>query len=241
MESRKEKIQKGLNNEIYHKLNTINMSNEFDTLTSTAQLADILDGYMSKIENKNLFETNNDLKILDSIDIDVEIDENEILKEYNNQIHETQNEEVVGLETLSNLLEEDNSELIQNITAQDLIEIDDNFDMTIDKLEQEKNTENTLIEEEIIDNNENDFFEEEVIDNNENDFLEEELIDNNENDFLEKEIIDNNKNLEEEQENISNEILENKRLGLTPKKIDILVIIVLIMLIILILYKRLGV
>ncbi len=94
---RKTRIKDGLNSDIYNKVEKLDQIKD-ETQSSTAKLADILDGYETKHEDLNFTKPLEDLEILDSEDVEIEINDEEFLEEYNNQVHG------MGLNTLDDLL-----------------------------------------------------------------------------------------------------------------------------------------
>ena len=113
-------IQKGLEKEIYSKLESLEGFND-DTFSSTEKLANILDGYMTEVEDINVEEndeTNNldEMVILEENEISVEVDDSEVLNEYNAKIHD------FNLDTLSDMLEQDkvDKEITKEFTEEEL-------------------------------------------------------------------------------------------------------------------------
>ncbi len=124
MQDRKEKIKSGLDNDIYSKIDQLEDLKD-DTLSSTSKLVNILDGYETKVDNIDFERPSNELEIFDEEDMEIEINDQEILDDYNNKIHG------VGLNTLDDLLSEAVPSYTKELSAptQELDEIDtENFD-----------------------------------------------------------------------------------------------------------------
>lgn len=103
-QDRIKKIKEGLNSDIYSKLDEIEHYPETD-VSPTSKLANILDGYLTKVDNLNIDEDIKELKILDDQEVEVEVDETDILREYNNKIHDFETEDLEDLEELNNSLQ----------------------------------------------------------------------------------------------------------------------------------------
>ena len=96
IKNREEKIKKSLEKEIYNDLNKLDYLDD-DTFASTEKLANILDGYMTKVDDLNI-EDDQSLEILDEMEVNIEASDENILNEYNEKIHE------FGLDTLNDIL-----------------------------------------------------------------------------------------------------------------------------------------
>ncbi len=133
MSTRKDKIKSGLDNELYSKIDELNNLTD-DTLSSTASLADILDGYETKVDNMSITKPLDELQILDEKDVEIEIDDEDILTDYNNQVHG------VGLNTLDDLLNSPTPSYTEELARLDDIETED-FVNDFDKDDSEKTQE----------------------------------------------------------------------------------------------------
>jgi hypothetical protein len=145
-------IQKGLEKEIYSKLEKLEDFND-DTFSSTEKLANILEGYMTEVEDievENDDVTNNldEMVILEENEISVEVDDSEVLNEYNAKIHD------FNLDTLSDILEQDkiDKEITKEFTEEEL-----------DMVENSKFTQEIIPEDNIIDLDEEEILEEKII------------------------------------------------------------------------------
>ena len=94
---------------------------EDDTFSSTEKLANILDGYMTEVDDINVEEVEettelDELVILEESEISVEVDDSEVLNEYNAKIHD------FNLDTLSDILEQDkiDKEITKEFTEEEL-------------------------------------------------------------------------------------------------------------------------
>ena len=106
------RIKTGLNSDIYSKVDELD-GLEDDTFSSTSKLADILDGYLTKVDN---------IKIEDEIEL--EIDDTEILMDYNQRIHDFNEDTSEGINTdeISELLsqiQDDSEPEIINMSTDD--------------------------------------------------------------------------------------------------------------------------
>lgn len=147
MKSRLDKIKKGLDSDIYNKLSDIeNLSD--DTLTSTESLADILEGYETKVDGMDFTKPLEELEILDEEDIEIEIDNEEILHDYNNQVHG------VGLNTLDDLLNSPTPSYTEDLAKVNDINTEDfNNDVAnVDDMETQEIFTQNLTSPEAIDN-----------------------------------------------------------------------------------------
>lgn len=84
--NRENEVKNGLKKDIYTQIEELE-DLEDNTLSSTAKLANILDGYATKIDDLEITKAN-DIEIVEQKDVDVEIKEEELLDDYNNQIHD---------------------------------------------------------------------------------------------------------------------------------------------------------
>lgn len=96
-QNRVDEIKKGLDSDVYKKINELDQLKD-ETLASTEKLANILDGYVTKMENFAVSDETGEFEVLNEAEIEMEVDDKDILKEYNEQIHD------FGLETLTELL-----------------------------------------------------------------------------------------------------------------------------------------
>ncbi|MGL5020506.1 MAG: hypothetical protein ACRC5R_00565 [Mycoplasmatales bacterium] len=145
--NREERIKKSLEKEIYSNLNQLDYLDD-DTFASTEKLANILDGYMTKVDDLDI-EDNQGLEILDEMEINIEANDENILNEYNEKIHE------FGLDTLNDILATTyiNEELEEEISIDEVVQeeviideevekILDNIDDTISNIDQNSITQN---------------------------------------------------------------------------------------------------
>lgn len=95
---REEEIKRSLKDDIYTHLNRLE-NLEDDTFASTKRLANILEGYVTKVDDLSIEEENKVLEILEELEVNIEASDDRILTEYNAKFHE------MGLDTLSQILE----------------------------------------------------------------------------------------------------------------------------------------
>ncbi len=103
---RVDELKKSLDSDVYKKIDSLERLKD-DTLTSTEKLVDILDGYMTKLDD---FEVNEDLTTMEVVsenEIDIEVDDRDMLREYNAKIHDFE------LDTLTELLSESDAKQVQ--------------------------------------------------------------------------------------------------------------------------------
>lgn len=110
MDNREKKIQEGLKKDIYRQVEQLDNLEDV-TVSSTEKLANILDGYLTKIDEESLEEFKDQFEIVDSQNIEIEVDDKDLLKKYNDQLHDN------NLETLDNLLASNN--LVQDTDVED--------------------------------------------------------------------------------------------------------------------------
>ena len=117
------RIKTGLNSDIYSKVDELD-GLEDDTFSSTSKLADILDGYLTKVDNIKIEDEIDDLRIIDEDEIELEIDDTEILMDYNQRIHDFNEDTSEGINTdeISELLsqiQDDSEPEIINMSTDD--------------------------------------------------------------------------------------------------------------------------
>jgi hypothetical protein len=95
---REEEIKRSLKEDIYTHLNRLE-NLEDDSFASTKRLANILEGYVTKVDDLTIEEENKVLEILEELEVNIEASDDRILTEYNAKFHE------MGLDTLSQILE----------------------------------------------------------------------------------------------------------------------------------------
>ncbi len=95
--SRLDKIKNDLNNDIYKKIESLENLYD-DTISSTEKLVNILDGYMSELKDFDIEEDITTMEVVVDEEVDIEVEDEDMLREYNEQIHE------FGLDTLTELL-----------------------------------------------------------------------------------------------------------------------------------------
>lgn len=105
--SRVEEIEKSLETDVYRKIEALENLRD-DTISSTEKLVDILDGYMTKLEDIEIEEDITTMEVVVDKEIDIEVEDDDMLREYNEQIHD------FGLETLTELLSKDEKEKIDS-------------------------------------------------------------------------------------------------------------------------------
>ncbi len=98
--SRVDKIKNDLNNDIYKKIESLENLRD-DTISSTEKLVNILDGYMSELKDFDIEEDITTMEVVVDEEVDIEVEDEDMLREYNEQIHE------FGLDTLTELLAKD--------------------------------------------------------------------------------------------------------------------------------------
>ncbi|MFV0246817.1 MAG: hypothetical protein ACK5HS_02665 [Mycoplasmatales bacterium] len=101
-----ESIKDGLKKNVYEKAQNIELSRDLDE-ESTGSLANILEGYIEKIDTidvNTMEEFTEELKTIKETEVEVELVENsdEFVKEYNNHIHSSLEKEVT--KTLDNVM-----------------------------------------------------------------------------------------------------------------------------------------
>ena len=140
---REEEIKRSLKEDIYTHLNRLE-NLEDDTFASTKRLANILEGYVTKVDDLSIEEENKVLEILEELEVNIEASDERLLTEYNAKFHE------MGLDTLSQILEvpqmyeesEQNIELetentitIMKIEHEEIVDPSDhNFDTSIEEI-----------------------------------------------------------------------------------------------------------
>ena len=96
----KKQLEKDLNKTLYNKIDEINILDEITT--DTDELANILDDYLTEnIEVNSNTETIDEIEFIENKEITIDVDENELLQNYDNNLKK------IGHETLNNLLDED--------------------------------------------------------------------------------------------------------------------------------------
>lgn len=85
---RRELIEESLHKDLFKMADDIVVNVDPNDYSSTEKLANILDGYITKVENLHFEEENEEFEILDSKDLEIEVDEKDIVKAYSNHIHE---------------------------------------------------------------------------------------------------------------------------------------------------------
>ncbi len=95
--SRLDKIKNDLNNDIYKKIESLENLYD-DTISSTEKLVNILDGYMSELKDFDIEEDITTMEVVVEEEVDIEVEDEDMLREYNEQIHD------FGLDTLTELL-----------------------------------------------------------------------------------------------------------------------------------------
>ncbi len=98
--SRVDKIKNDLNNDIYKKIESLENLRD-DTISSTEKLVNILDGYMTELKDFDIEEDITTMEVVVDEEVDIEVEDEDMLREYNEQIHE------FGLDTLTELLAKD--------------------------------------------------------------------------------------------------------------------------------------
>ncbi len=131
MENRKDKIKSGLNNDVYSSIEKLNKLSD-NTKSSTSQLADILADYDTRVDNLDFTKEVEELEILDEADVEVEIDNDDLLQDYNDKVHG------VGLNTLDDLLSSPTISYTDELTKYD--DINDDIDTEDFTGEDEVNT-----------------------------------------------------------------------------------------------------
>ncbi len=129
---RVDEVKKCLESDVYKKVDALERLND-DTLTSTAKLVDILDGYMTKLDD---FEVNDDITTMEVIsenEVDIEVDDRDMLREYNEKIHD------FALDTLTELLSEADEKQMDN--AQNVSFDNEEIDKIIDDIDKYKTDE----------------------------------------------------------------------------------------------------
>ncbi len=96
-QDRVDELKHNLDNDVYKKMDSLERLRE-DTLTSTEKLVDILDGYMSKLDDFEIEEEITTMEVVSNDEVDIEVNDDDMLREYNEKIHD------FSLETLTELL-----------------------------------------------------------------------------------------------------------------------------------------
>ena len=185
----KKQLENDLNKTLYNKIDEINILDEITT--DTNELANILDDYLTNVDNlelKNNTETIDDIEFIENKEIDIDVDEEELLKNYDNNLQK------IGHETLNDILNEDEKiyediEKSKNFQNEELGTKTANIEEILEQFEKQEeittnNSEHTqnLVTSEFIDiENVDDIFEDK---NNEEDIKE---IIKNQKEFEEKE------------------------------------------------------
>lgn len=89
---RRELIEESLHKDLFKMADDIVVNVDPNDYSSTEKLANILDGYITKVENLHFEDENEEFEILDSKDLEIEVDEKDIVKAYSNHIHEFNND-----------------------------------------------------------------------------------------------------------------------------------------------------
>lgn len=129
---RRELIEESLHKDLFKMADDIVVEEDPNDFSSTEKLSNILDGYISKVENTQFDEENEDFEILDSKNLDIEVDEKDIIRAYSHHIHE------FNEDTFSELLNSQDTKTIDNLE----VELVENLDM-LDDENFDSETENT--------------------------------------------------------------------------------------------------
>lgn len=113
MNNREKEIKNALDKDVYHQIEDLKALQD-ETLSSTAKLADILDGYMARVSDTSFETVEDSFEIIDSENVEVEVDDEDLLMQYNEKLHQS------DLNTLADLMGElenkDYSELTNSET-----------------------------------------------------------------------------------------------------------------------------
>lgn len=129
-DERIKKVKEGLNSDIYSRLDQLD-DIDIDVNTPTDKLANILEGYLTKVDSLSFQEELKDLKILEEKDVELEVDEEELLRAYNASIHQGSTSE--DLSELELVVNTPTQEVIPAPITQPVIE--DVIESELDKLE----------------------------------------------------------------------------------------------------------
>ncbi len=145
-QNRVDELKQNLNNDVYKKMDALERLRE-DTLTSTEKLVDILDGYMSKLDDFEIEEEITTMEVVSDDEVDIEVNDDDMLREYNEKIHD------FSLETLTELLAKGDVEQEQKET-ENVEFTEKDIDTIIDEIDDYKtqeleNNEEVAIEEPI--------------------------------------------------------------------------------------------
>ncbi len=100
-DKREEEIKEGLKKEVYSKLEELDNKYIDETLSSTRKLANILKGYQTNVDSLDVSELSDVLEIIEEQEVLIEVDNDELLGDYNNKIHD------FNLDTLSQIINDD--------------------------------------------------------------------------------------------------------------------------------------
>lgn len=134
---RADEIKKSLEKDIYSSLDKLDYLKD-DTFASTEKLANILEGYMTRVDDMSMETENDDLLILDEKEVNIEVNDEDILAEYNEKIHD------FGLTTLNNMV---NPEILKDDKT---FEITKDVEEILDNIE---DTKSSMITEELVKEN----------------------------------------------------------------------------------------
>lgn len=140
---RVDEIKKSLDSDVYKKIDSLERLKD-DTLTSTEKLVDILDGYMTKLDDFEVDEDITTMEVVSENEVNIEVDDRDMLREYNEKIHD------FSLETLTELLSDSD---VKQIHAAEKVEFENkDIDKIIDEMDNYKLEELEQLES-LVDNN----------------------------------------------------------------------------------------
>ncbi len=132
---RVDELKQNLESDVYKNMDALERLRE-DTLTSTEKLVDILDGYMSKLDDFEIEEEITTMEVVSNDAVELEVNDEDMLREYNEKIHD------FSLETLTELLAKGEVEKEQKATEEMDFE-DRDIDTIIDEIDDYKTAELT--------------------------------------------------------------------------------------------------
>lgn len=138
--NRRELIEESLDRDLFRIIDTINVKEDENDFSSTEKLANILDGYITKVDNLQFDAESEEFEVLESNDIEIEVDEDDIITSYSNRIHSV-DEDTFGellentLEASSDTIDFELEKISTNIEINDeeLINMEDEVTIAVDE------------------------------------------------------------------------------------------------------------